>query len=91
MKLIDADDFYENLLEWAITDKDREFAEEVKFALGKYKSEISMRGVSEGMFYQESIKALKNENEKLKKDLEKTGKEREQYFFMLATIKKILA
>ena len=34
-KLINADDFYFSLMEWAITDKDREFAEEVKYALDK--------------------------------------------------------
>lgn len=34
-KLIDADDFYERLLEYAITDDDRRFAEKVKYALSK--------------------------------------------------------
>ena len=35
VKLIDANDFYENLLEQAITDDDRRFCEKVKFALDK--------------------------------------------------------
>ena len=46
-KLIDANDFYENLVEQAITDKDRQFCDKVKFALDRQK-EITIKTPSIG-------------------------------------------
>ena len=37
MRIIDADNFYENLVEQAITDSDRKFCDKVKYALDKQK------------------------------------------------------